>query len=164
MRLSSVRSLLFSSLFIAVVACGGKSSAPAGGGGGTGPTEPMPGPLAAGAWAGMNHEARAEFMAKAVLPTMAAEFKAFDADRFGDLDCATCHGAGAKDHTFKMPNPDIEPLSIEMIMNPDEDHKAITAFMMAKVKPGMAHLLGEVEYSPETPDGFGCFECHTMKQ
>ena len=146
-------------------ACGSKSSTPSGpGGGGTGPTEPAPGPLAAGQWDGMDHEAREEFMEHAVLPTMAAAFKQFDGDRFGDFDCGTCHGSGLTDHTYKMPNPDIDALSVDEIMNPDADHKAITEFMMTTVKPQMATLLGKPEGSQENPQGFGCFNCHTMKE
>lgn len=162
MKVITHTSLLISVLLLA--ACGGKSATPAGaGGGGTGPTEPAPGPLAAGQWDAMDHEARAAFMDKAVLPAMAAEFKAFDADRFGEFDCASCHGAGAADHTFKMPNPDIAALSLAEIQNPDADHKAITEFMMTKVKPGVATLLGKPEYSEANPQGFGCFNCHAMK-
>jgi hypothetical protein len=146
-------------------ACGSKSSTPGGpGGGGTGPTEPAPGPLAAGQWETMDHEARADFMSKAVLPAMAEKFKAFDPDRFGDFDCVTCHGDGANDHSFKMPNPDLDALSMDEIQNPDADHKAITEFMMTTVKPTVANLLGKPEYSAENPQGFGCFNCHTMKE
>lgn len=166
MRLVTNPSLLIVLSLVVAAACGGTST-PAGGGGGgggTGPTEPAPGPLAAGAWAAMDHDARAAFMDKAVLPAMAAEFKAFDGERFAEVDCATCHGAGAADHTFKMPNPDLHALDGAEIMNPPDDHKAITEFMMTKVKPGVAKLLGRPEYSAETPDGFGCFACHPMKQ
>lgn len=162
MKVISLTSLVFS---VAVLAACGKGGSSGGGtgGGGTGPTEPMPGPLAAGQWEGMDHEAREDFMAKAVLPTMSAAFKGFNGEHYSDFDCATCHGAGAADHTFKMPNPDLDHLSVDEIMNPDEDHRAITEFMMTKVKPEMARLLGKPEWSAENPQGFGCFNCHVQK-
>lgn len=156
-----MRVILFSVLFLA--ACGSKSSPS--GGGGTGP-EPKPagGPLAAGQWDSMDHEAREHFMEDTVMPRMAAVFKGFDAGEFGQFDCTSCHGSGIADHTYKMPHPDLPALSVDEIANPDEDHKAITEFMMNTVKPEMAALLGKPEYTPENPQGFGCFNCHTMKQ
>jgi len=36
-------------------------------------------------------------------------------------------------------------------------------FMMQKVKPKMAELLGMPEYDEEHPDGFGCQFCHTFE-
>lgn len=140
-------------------ACGSKSPTPSG----TGAVEPAAGLLAAGQWDAMDHEAREDFMSKAVLPIMAEKFKAFNADQYSDFDCASCHGAGAADDTFKMPSPDLPSLSMEEIQNPDADHQAITEFMMTTVKPTVANLLGEPEVSDENPQGFGCFNCHTMK-
>ncbi len=165
MTFMNLRSIMLATLFaLSAAACGGKSKGGGGGGGGggTGPDEPAPGPLAAGQWEGMDHEARADFMGKAVLPAMAAEFKAFDAVEFAEFDCKTCHGKGADDHSFEMPNADLPQLTVEMIMNPDADHKAVTEFMMTKVKPGMAKLLGKPEYGQDNPTGFGCAACHVI--
>ncbi|HVK75776.1 MAG TPA: hypothetical protein VM734_20740 [Kofleriaceae bacterium] len=111
----------------------------------------------------MDHRARAKFMGKVVMPSMRALFEEFDAEAFGTMDCKTCHGPGADDHSFEMPNPQLDALSGDMIMNPDADHKAITEFMMTKVRPTMAQLIGAPEWSPETPEGLGCFACHPMK-
>jgi hypothetical protein len=36
-------------------------------------------------------------------------------------------------------------------------------FMGTQVKPTMAALLGKTEWSPTTPDGFGCYQCHTKE-
>jgi hypothetical protein len=165
MRTLNLRSFVFASLVLAA-ACGGKST-PAGGGGGggggggTGPTEPPPGPLSPGQWETMDHEAQEAFMEHAVLPAMAAEFKAFDPVRFAEFNCKTCHGAGIDNHTYEMPNPDLPKLDFA---NPDPAHAKISEFMANKVKPGMATLLGLPEYSPENPSGFGCLACHQMKQ
>ncbi len=149
---------VISALFLA--ACGSKGG---GGGGTTEPTRPPPGPLAAGQWDSMDHEAREDFMKDAVLPAMATAFKEFSAENYSDFNCKTCHGSGIDDHTYKMPHPDLPALTMEMIQAPDEDHKAVTEFMMSRVKPEMARLLGKPEYSPENPQGFGCFNCHTMQ-
>lgn len=149
-------------------ACGSKSKGPdtgAGVGDPGGTDQEVPsGPLAAGQWETLDDETRGAFMNKVVLPDMKAKFQAFDAEEFAEFDCKTCHGSGADAGKFEMPNPELPQLTMEKIQNPDDDHKAITEFMMTQVKPGMATLLGVPEYSPETPDGFGCMHCHTMEQ
>jgi hypothetical protein len=35
--------------------------------------------------------------------------------------------------------------------------------MDTQVKPTMAALLGKTEGSQTTPDGFGCYQCHTKE-
>jgi hypothetical protein len=151
-------------------ACGSKSKTPdTTGGDGTGDRggtdQGVPsGPLAAGQWETLDDETRAKFMKNVVLPDMKAKFQGFDAEEFAGFDCKTCHGSGVDNGKFEMPNPELPQLSMQEIQAPDEDHKAITEFMMTQVKPGMATLLGLPEYSPETPDGFGCMHCHTMEQ
>jgi len=163
MSIVNHRSILIAITLMLAAGCGGKSTPAGGGGGGTGPTEPTPGPLAPGAWESMDHEARAEFMGKVVLPTMQAEFKAFDGTKYAEIECKTCHGKGAEDHSFEMPNADLPVLTMELFTNPPEEDKAIIEFMSTKVKPGMAKLLGMPEKT-QTEDGFGCTHCHTMKE
>lgn len=170
MRILNPRSFVPALLALTfAAACGGKST-PAGGGGGggggggTGPTEPkFTGPLAAGQWETLDHEAREDFMAQVVLPAMQAEFKAFDATEFAEINCKTCHGKGADDHSFEMPNADLPQLSMELFQSPPADKQAIMKFMFERVKPEMAKLLGMPEKT-ETQDGFGCTHCHTMKE
>jgi hypothetical protein len=117
------------------------------------------------AWKDMKHEERAEYMKKKVLPKMKAEFIAFDAKEFGEMNCATCHGEGAKDKTFKMPNPGLPklPATEEGFKALTEKHPEAVAFMRTKVVPPMAAFVGESPYDPKTHQGFGCFECHTKK-
>jgi hypothetical protein len=147
-------------------ACGSKSKGPetTAGGGDEGGGDVPAGPLAAGQWETMDDEARAKFMKAVVVPDMSARFQGFDAAEFAEFDCKTCHGSGAEAGTFEMPNPELPVLTMEKIQNPDEDHKAITEFMMNDVKPNMARLLGLAEWSPEQPEGFSCGGCHTMEQ
>ena len=51
-----------------------------------------------------------KYMKTTVLPTMKKEFIAFDAKAFKKMNCATCHGDGATDGKFKMPNPKLPKL------------------------------------------------------
>lgn len=133
--------------------CGGK---PKGGGGGAAV------PLTPGAWEGMTPEQRGAFMKQTVMPTIAGKFRAFDSTAFASMDCKTCHGQGADDGSFEMPNPNLPALRGDQIMNPDAEHAAITEFMKNEVRPTMATLLGLPEWTPDAPEGFGCYGCHPM--
>jgi len=150
-----------------VVSCGGAQpeaqTAPPAATGTAAPSAPAAPPAGAAAWKDMNHEQRLAYMKSTVFPKMKDEFTGADAQRFADMNCATCHGAGAKDGSFKMPNPDLPKL------NPaggfaEHRQKApkMVDFMMQKVVPDMASLLSEQPYDPKTHQGFGCGECHTM--
>jgi hypothetical protein len=139
---------------VLAAACGGKSAPQA-------PAHTDPTPLAAGAWEGMDDKARADFMKHTVMPVMSAKFKAFDAEEFGDMKCATCHGPGVAEGKFEMPSGALHELDFA---NPDPDDAKIHEFMEQEVKPTMAKLLGKTEWSPDNQAGFGCLGCHTMKQ
>ncbi len=148
-------------LLSSVAACGGSqgSSAPAAPPSSQGATAA---PATSVAWKDMNHEQRLDYMKKSVLPKMKDEFVAFDAKRYAEMNCATCHGDGAKDGTFKMPNPKLPKLpadesGFKKLM---EQKPEATKFMGGKVVPDMASLLGEAPYDQQTHQGFGCFECH----
>ncbi len=138
-------------------ACGSKSK-PAdttGGGGDTGG-----GTAAPASWAEMNHEQKIDFMKTSVMPTMKAMFQEFAPDHYAEFGCDTCHGEGAADGSFEMPNPQLFPLTEAYFGAPPAEHQAVLQFMGEKVKPTMANLLGESEWSPENPEGFGCWSCH----
>ena len=133
------------------------------------PTTPAPATTAptAGAtvaWKDMNHDQRVDFMKTTVLPKMKAEFAAYDGKKFGNITCGTCHGDGAKEGTFKMPNPKIKPRigndmpSFEKLM---KDRPDAVKFMSTKVVPDMAQMLGQEPFDPKTGKGFGCHACHT---
>lgn len=116
-------------------------------------------------WDQMDHEQKVAHMKHVVLPEMKLEFQAFDAEEFAEMDCATCHGAGARDETFEMPNPDLPKLpggkdGFEQLMR---DEPQAAEFMAKVVVPKMAAMLGEKPYDPKEHKGFGCFNCHTTE-
>src|SRR5689334_14579055 len=102
-------------LALALVACGGGNEKP--------PENPTPTPTptasasatptAEVAWKDMTHEQKLGVMKNKVMPKMSEDFQAFDAKKYGDFGCKTCHGDGAKDGSFKMPNPALPKLPAE---------------------------------------------------
>ena len=116
------------------------------------------------AWESMTKDQKKEFMKAVVAPKAKEMFLAFDSSRYANFSCATCHGDGANDGSFKMPNPKLPvlPNSPDGFRKLMSDKPTTMEFMSKQVKPTMAHLLGEAEFNPETKTGFGCMECHTM--
>ena len=113
----------------------------------------------------MSREERFAHMKTVVFPEMKTAFQAAAPHEFAGFTCATCHGDGAVDKTFKMPNPKLPTLPSD-----DAGFKRLMAndpkmvkFMSGTVVPRMAAMLGEPEYDPKTGKGFGCFECHTKE-
>jgi hypothetical protein len=111
----------------------------------------------------MDQAARKAYMKKIIMPAMRKEFRAFNAEKFENMNCGTCHGDGAEDDSYKMPNPKIYKLP----RTKEGWAKADTSFMKfmrMTVKPQMASLLGLKPYSMENKDGFGCGNCHTDEE
>ena len=103
----------------------------------------------------MNADQRFEFMKTNVLPAAKAKFQAFDAKKYAEFDCSTCHGDGAEDGSYEMPNPKIKPLPAteEAYMAwiaKDADAASYTKFMSGEIVPMMADLLGEKAFDPKT--------------
>jgi hypothetical protein len=119
-------------------------------------------------WKDMDKKERSTFMKQKVLPKAKELFATIDPKM--TTNCKTCHGKGAEDHTFKMPNPDIKPLpsTPDAFMawikkNPDEGKWA--KFMGEQFTPAMAQLFGMQEFDPQTKTGdFGCIACHTLQK
>lgn len=143
-------------LLFVLAACG-SSSKPA--------ATPTPAPAA---WKDMNLDQRVEFMKREVMPKSKAIFVAFDEAKYKDMDCATCHGDGAADGSFEMPNPKIKPLpatadAFMAWVSKDEEAARYAKMMSEQLEPMMANLLGKKAFDPATKTGdFSCEACHTM--
>lgn len=132
----------------------------------TAPATTAPAAGGAVAWKDMNHDQRLAFMKSTVMPKMKAEFAAYDSKGHGNISCRTCHGDGAKEGTFKMPNPQLKPkvpADMAGFEKLSKDRPDAVKFMADKVVPDMAQLLGQEPYDPKTGKGFGCHNCHTDK-
>jgi hypothetical protein len=141
-------------LVLALAACGGsQKSTP---------------PAALPPWKDMNADQRLEFMKTTVLPAAKTKFQAFDATKYAKFDCKTCHGDGADDGSFEMPNPKIKalPATEEAYMAwvaKDADAARYTKFMSEEIVPMMSQLLQVKAFDPATHTGeFSCPACHKM--
>lgn len=102
-------------------------------------------------------------MSREVLPRMTDLFAAYDASRFGDFSCATCHGADARERDYAMPNPSLLPLhptGSEGQHQTVRDYPEGVRFMYNHVMPTMQALLGAPEFDASTGEGFSCYACH----
>jgi hypothetical protein len=114
-------------------------------------------------WEAMTHEQRMDYMKKTVVPTMKPLFQQFDAKHYANFNCKTCHGKDPKASKFKMPNGDLPKLDFAAL-KAGKQKPAIAKWMGEVVKPQMAKLMHEPEYSESNPKGFGCLECHMEKK
>lgn len=102
-------------------------------------------------------------MSRHVVPAMTDLFLAYDAERFGDFGCPTCHGADASARHYAMPNPSLPVLYPTGSVG---QHRAVAQFpegvrfMFSEVTPAMGQLLGAPEFDETTHEGFTCFACH----
>ncbi len=110
----------------------------------------------------MDKAARGKYMKDVVMPKMKEVFTAFD-PKYSDMKCTTCHGSAALSGSFAMPNAELPKLPEDMAKFKELAAKnpKMTEFMLKQVKPEMAKLLNEPEWTPETKAGFGCTNCHT---
>jgi hypothetical protein len=148
-RAVKLYSTVLSALLLATAACGSKAATS-----GTSPT-----PVAAMPFDQMTHEQQGKFMKDVVVPEMAKLFQAYDAKKYAEFGCKTCHGPSVDAGKFDMPNPTLAKLNFA---DPSKMDPKAAEFMKSQVKPAMARLLQQPEYTPENPKGFGCLECHTM--
>jgi hypothetical protein len=114
-------------------------------------------------WDELSHEEKGRWMAHEVLPRMSVLFEEYDAQRFADVDCTTCHGDDAAARSFAMPNPGIVALYPTGSVGQQQtvrDYPEGVRFMYNRVVPTMRTLLGEAEFDAATGQGFTCYACH----
>jgi hypothetical protein len=129
----------------------------------------QPGTKSSGAgpasWSERSPAERMSLMMNTVMPRMRDAFQTNDLALYANFNCASCHGAGAKDKTYKMPNPELTKLDPRDRFASNKDINAARyTFMTETVVPEMARLLGEPVFDPKTGKGFGCLECHVNKR
>ena len=130
------------------------------------PLPPMPANLAGPPhpWSQMNARQRAGWMEEHVIPAMGPMFHAYDATRFAEVRCTTCHGANPRSVNFRMPNPrlpQLHPWGTPEARHARSENPRMFEFMGERVVPAMAQLLGLPRFNPQTRTGFGCGSCHT---
>ena len=133
------------------------------------PNKPAPAPAPAKplVWKDMDATQRETYMKDVVMPRTKEIFVAFD-PKYASMDCKTCHGPGAEDGTFEMPNPKIKPLpnTEELFMawiNKDPEAARYTEFMATKLEPLMGELLQQKVFDPKTGTGqMTCSSCHQL--
>jgi hypothetical protein len=115
----------------------------------------------------MDANQRQAYMKDVVMPRTKELFVAFDA-KYQTMDCKTCHGDGAEDGSFEMPNLKIKPLpnTEEAFMawvSKDPEAARYAEFMATKLEPLMGELLQIPVFDPKTGKGeLSCQSCHTL--
>lgn len=103
-------------------------------------------------------------MTTVVLPRMREVFHAHDRERYASFDCGTCHGAGADDGSWAMPNPALIQFPAKGFRKEIyAPHRDMVRFMWTDVQPTMAELLGQRESKYGRTPGFSCRSCHVRR-
>lgn len=99
------------------------------------------------------------FMKKYVVPEMEPVFKGYDAKRYANFSCKTCHGP-----KFQKPQEFLPKLTFkDGKLTAFAEHPEIAKFMGEQVVPHMASAMGLAPYDMKTNTGFGCHGCHEVK-
>jgi len=147
---------------LALAGCGGSSDGAeeASGGSTAGSEDEVP---TADGWETMAHDEKLAWMQQEVLPRTEVLFVDYDADRYADFSCGTCHGEGASSGEFAMPSLSLPALPATGTPEQRQmvrDYPEGTRFMFSRLLPQMQTLLGAPEFDEETGEGFSCFSCH----
>ena len=138
----------------APVASGTPATAPTAAAAVTGPA-----PAATPAFSTMTNEQKLQHMKAVIRPEMGKVFSDYDAKRYGEFGCRTCHGEKKQDPHVALPKLTLSGDGFQKLM---AAKPAIMKFMSEKVTPQMAVAMGEKPFDPATHQGFGCGGCHTV--
>jgi hypothetical protein len=147
---------------LAVLACSCNGSQPQA----AAPAAPTAASPAPGEWEKWSFDQKKAYMQSPVFLDRERElFRSYDPARFANIDCKTCHGAGATDGTYRMPNADLPqwPGGREAFVDLKNNHPRTLQFMQKELVPETARLLGVRPFDMESHTGFSCFQCHTRK-
>lgn len=115
-------------------------------------------------WDTWTHDQKLAYMKATFVNSERSAFASFEPVRYVGFDCKTCHGHGANDGSYRMPNPDLPKLAggPEGFRELAQHEPEVLAFM-GKVKAETAKLLGMKPWDESTESGFSCFACHTRR-
>jgi hypothetical protein len=104
-------------------------------------------------------------MKQTVMPAEREIFARFEPLRFADMTCETCHGQGARDGSYRMPNPDLPHIvggkgGFEELAAKEPE---AVRFMQKVVGPETAQLIGYSPFDMEKHVGFSCYQCHVRE-
>lgn len=108
----------------------------------------------------LDKEGKMQRMTKVVMPDMGPIFKAYDAEKYGKFDCATCHVNHAHKPKDGLPKIVLSNGGYEKLA---AEKPELMKFMSEQVAPAMAKAMGEPPFDPATGKGFGCAGCHTVE-
>lgn len=112
-------------------------------------------------WPEMSLDQKKTHMAKVILPLATEVFRAWRPDRFTQVECTLCHGAGAIAGTYHIPSNHLPRLSGEALLGPEfEKYPDTTRLKLDRLVPAMSKALGLRSFSIITHRGFGCYSCH----
>ncbi|MGF1468146.1 MAG: hypothetical protein ACFCGT_18660 [Sandaracinaceae bacterium] len=107
-------------------------------------------------WAEMTHEEREWDMVGRFLPIMQELFADLDEERWGHIECESCHGEDAEAREYEMPAPTMIPIPAEGTPSYEAAKNAqprVTQYMEQTIVPTMRTLLG-------FGDEGSCSTCH----
>ena len=101
------------------------------------------------------------FMTEVVEPRMKREFQEFDAARFADFGCETCHGSGVGDGSYALPNPELPHLwEAGWFKKHRKEHPETVKFMWKHVEHGLSETMG-LSVGPKGE--LDCRTCHVIE-
>ena len=108
---------------------------------------------------GMTKDEEIAFMKKNVVPEMTPVFKGYNAKRYAEFGCKTCHGPKFKEPKDYLPKLTFKDGKLTAFAEKPE----ISKFMAEQVVPHMATAMGLMPFDMNTHTGFGCNGCHTIQ-